>query len=222
MRTRETQAGHVGVPHRVDDPRCTRRSQAALVSRAGTERDRASRRAAANASCASATACPCSASSTRVRRPLPRPMPVPAWCAWSGDRRESTYEEIVARFRVLRSFSNRLRPRCRRGLSRVSNCFRYPLARETSSFSRNLDISGSLCRLAQHGRDRDRRPARSVPGPQNRRLETSRQRNRRVGTTAKRRCRPHQMDVHNRQSPRQNGPCLSPHVQRVIITVQRY
>src|SRR6267154_1273668 len=78
------------------------------------------------------------------------------------------------------------------------------------------------CQLAQHGRDRDRRPARSVPGPQNRRLETSRQRNRRVGTTAKRRCRPHQMDVHNRQSPRQNGPCLSPHVQRVIITVQRY
>jgi hypothetical protein len=53
MRTRETQAGHVGVPRRVDDPRCTRRSQAALVSRAGTERDRASRRAAANASCAS-------------------------------------------------------------------------------------------------------------------------------------------------------------------------
>jgi hypothetical protein len=44
----------------------------------------------------------------------------------------------------------------------------------------------------------------------------------RVGATAKRRCGPHQMDVHNRQSPRQNGPCLSPHVQRVIITVQRY
>ena len=52
--------------------------------------------------------------------------------------------------------------------------------------------------------------------------KTPRQRNRRVGTTAKRRCRPHQMDVHNRQSPRQNGPCLSRHVQRVIITVQRY
>jgi hypothetical protein len=28
--------------------------------------------------------------------------------------------------------------------------------------------------------------------------------------------------IHNRQSPRQNAPCLSPHVQRVIITVQRY
>ena len=37
------------------------------------------------------------------------------------------------------------------------------------------------------------------------------------------RCRsPHQMDVHNRQSPRQNGPRLSRHTQRVIITVARY
>ena len=35
------------------------------------------------------------------------------------------------------------------------------------------------------------------------------QRNRRMGTTAKRRRRPHQMDVHNRKSPRQNGPRLS-------------
>src|SRR6202522_1539717 len=33
---------------------------------------------------------------------------------------------------------------------------------------------------------------------------------------------PHQMDVHNRKSPRQNGPRLSSHVQRVIITVPRY
>jgi hypothetical protein len=40
---------------------------------------------------------------------------------------------------------------------------------------------------------------------------------------------PHQMDVHNRKSPRQNGTRLSgarvyprAPVQRVIITVQRY
>ena len=85
-----------------------------------------------------------------------------------------------------------------------------------------VPLHPQACQLAQHGRDRDRRAARSVPGPQNRRLEAPRQRNRRVGTTAKRRCRPHQMDVHNRQSPRQTGPCLSPHVQKVIITVQRY
>jgi hypothetical protein len=34
---------------------------------------------------------------------------------------------------------------------------------------------------------------------------------------------PHQMDVHNRQSPRQNPPCLPQPIigQRVIITVQR-
>ena len=49
-----------------------------------------------------------------------------------------------------------------------------------------------------------------------------RQRNRRMGTTAKRRRRPHQMDVHNRQSPRQNGPRLSSHRQRVIITVMNH
>jgi len=78
------------------------------------------------------------------------------------------------------------------------------------------------CQLAQHGRDRDRRATRSVPGPQNRRPKAPRQRNRRLGTTAKRRRRPHQMDVHNRQSPHQNGPRLSRHIQRVIITVQRY
>ena len=49
-----------------------------------------------------------------------------------------------------------------------------------------------------------------------------RSRNRRLGTTAQRRRRSHQMDVHNRKGPRQNGPRLSRHVQRVIITVQRY
>src|SRR5712671_206609 len=76
--------------------------------------------------------------------------------------------------------------------------------------------------LAQHGRDRDRRTPRPVPGPQNRRPKLAPPRNRRLGTTTKRRRRPHQMDVHNRQSPRQNGPRLSRHIQRVIITVTRY
>jgi hypothetical protein len=33
MRTRETQAGHVGVPRRVDDLRCTGRSQAGPAAR---------------------------------------------------------------------------------------------------------------------------------------------------------------------------------------------
>ena len=47
-------------------------------------------------------------------------------------------------------------------------------------------------------------------------------RNRRLGTTAQCRRRTHQMDVHHRQSPRQNGPRLSRPLQKVIITVQRY
>jgi hypothetical protein len=47
-------------------------------------------------------------------------------------------------------------------------------------------------------------------------------RNRRMGTTTKRRRRPYQLDVHNRQSSRKNGPRLSRHIQRVIITVARY
>ena len=49
-----------------------------------------------------------------------------------------------------------------------------------------------------------------------------RQRSRRMAATAKRRRRPHQLDVHNRQGPRQNGPRLSRHGQRVKITVKRY
>jgi hypothetical protein len=46
-------------------------------------------------------------------------------------------------------------------------------------------------------------------------------RNRRLGTTAQCLRSPYQMDVHNRKSPRQNGPYLSTN-QRVIIPVQRY
>ncbi len=80
----------------------------------------------------------------------------------------------------------------------------------------------SARQLAQHGRDRDRRAARPVPGPQDRRPQAPRHRSRRLGTTAQRRLRTHQMDVHNRQGPRQNEPRLSPRVQRVIITVTRY
>ena len=47
-------------------------------------------------------------------------------------------------------------------------------------------------------------------------------RNRRLGAAAQRRRRPHQMDVHNRPRPRQNGPRLSrPLPKNVIIPVQR-
>ncbi|MEA3059784.1 MAG: hypothetical protein QOE50_1196 [Sphingomonadales bacterium] len=68
-----------------------------------------------------------------------------------------------------------------------------------------VSLHPQACQLAQHGRDRDRRPAWTMPGSQNRRPEAPRPRNRRLGTTAKCGPRPHQMDVHNRQSPRQMG-----------------
>ena len=62
--------------------------------------------------------------------------------------------------------------------------------------------------LAQHGRDRDRRPGQPMPRPPHRKLHAPRRRDRRLGTTAQCRPRPHQMDVHNRKGPRQNGPRL--------------
>jgi transposase len=76
--------------------------------------------------------------------------------------------------------------------------------------------------LAQHGQDRNRRPARSVPGSQDRRSQTTAPPNHSLGAEAKCRPLPHQMDVHNRQGPRRNGPRLSCHFQRVIITVQSH
>jgi hypothetical protein len=83
--------------------------------------------------------------------------------------------------------------------------------------------------LAEHGRDRDRRAARSMPGPAHRHPAAARSRDRTLGTTAQCLRSSHQMDVHNRKSPRQNGPrlpgtrCRPPaSVQRVIMTVQRY
>ncbi len=64
-------------------------------------------------------------------------------------------------------------------------------------------------------------PPRSMSGSQNRRPQTTHQQNCRMGATTKRRS-PHQMDVHNRQGPRQNGARLPRHVQRVIVTAPRY
>ncbi len=69
------------------------------------------------------------------------------------------------------------------------------------------------------GRDRNRHPARPVPGSQDRRPQATAPRNRRLGTTTKCRPLPYQMDVHNRQGSHQNGRRLSRHFQRVIITV---
>ena len=63
--------------------------------------------------------------------------------------------------------------------------------------------------LAQYGRDRDRRPRSPVPRSTHRQLRPSRRRDRRLGETPQCRPRPHQVDVHNQKSARQNGPRLS-------------
>ena len=83
--------------------------------------------------------------------------------------------------------------------------------------------------LVEHGRDRDRRAAQPMPGSAHWRARAARVRDRRLGATAQCHRRTHQMDVHNRESSRQNGPrlpravdCPQAPTQRVIITVQRY
>ena len=63
--------------------------------------------------------------------------------------------------------------------------------------------------LAQHGGDRDRRPGPPMPRSTHRQLRSARRRNRSLAKAAQRRTRSHQMDVHNRKSPHQNGPRLS-------------
>ena len=82
--------------------------------------------------------------------------------------------------------------------------------------------------LAQHGRDRDRGAQGPVPGPAHRQPRGARAGDRRLGAPAKRRRRTREMDVHDREGPRQNGPRLPqtdrsprPARQGVIITVLR-
>jgi len=63
--------------------------------------------------------------------------------------------------------------------------------------------------LAQHGRDRNQRADQPVPRPPHRKLLTPDRRGRRLGEAAQSRPRLCQLAVHNRKSPRQNGPRLS-------------
>src|ERR1700691_5088285 len=65
-----------------------------------------------------------------------------------------------------------------------------------------VPLHPQACQLAQHGRNRDRRAARPMPGSQDRQPQPPHQRNRRMGEATKRRRRSHQMDVHNRKGPR--------------------
>ena len=74
--------------------------------------------------------------------------------------------------------------------------------------------------LAEHSRDRDWRAAQPMPGPAYRNPGTTCVRNRRLGTAAQCFRSPHQMDVHNRKGPRQNGPRLPRTDQRHIALGQ--
>ena len=80
--------------------------------------------------------------------------------------------------------------------------------------------------LAQHGGDRDRRPARPMPRPQDLQSRHPRSRDRRLGATAQRQRRAHQMDVHDGESQTQTESRLSEapstdrrSAQRVITSV---
>ena len=63
--------------------------------------------------------------------------------------------------------------------------------------------------LAQHGRERDRRPRRPMPGPSHRKLSAPHRRSRRLGEAAQWRPSPHRLELHNRKGPHQNGASLS-------------
>src|SRR3982751_6005638 len=76
--------------------------------------------------------------------------------------------------------------------------------------------------LAQHGRDRDRRAARPVPGPADRRTRPTRLRDRRLGACPQCvRCS-HQLDVRHPTCATEAGPRLPRYQQPVIISVQSY
>ena len=74
--------------------------------------------------------------------------------------------------------------------------------------------------LAEQGRNRNRRPARPMPGPPHRGQSLPHLGNRRLGKKPKRQWRNNRMDLHNRKSSPKTQKSLSS--QRVMITVQRY
>ena len=72
-----------------------------------------------------------------------------------------------------------------------------------------VPLRPQACQLAQHGRDRDRRPRPPMPRPSHRQLHAPCRRDRRMGEAPQCRARPYQLDVHNRKGPRPNGTCVS-------------
>ena len=72
--------------------------------------------------------------------------------------------------------------------------------------------------LAEQGRNRNRRPARPMPGPPHRGQSLPHLGNRRLGKKPKRQRRNNRMDLHNRKSSPKTEKSLSS--QKVMITVQ--
>ena len=154
----------------------------------------------------------------------------PAWrmCSTSMQKSpiRSTRSSVSTRVRPSSSAKSASRSRRRRARSSVTTV-------STSATGGAAPAGVPLCpqarQLAEHGRDRDWRAAQPMSGPAYRNPGTTCVRNRRLGTAAQCFRSPHQMDVHNRKGPRQNGPRL-PRTdqrqialgQRVITIVQRY
>ena len=90
-----------------------------------------------------------------------------------------------------------------------------------------VPLRPQACQLAQHGRDRDRRPRPPMPRPSHQQLHAPRRRDRCMGEAPQCRAHPYQLDVHNRKGPRQNGTRVSkpavtsPRRQRVKSSVTK-
>ena len=84
----------------------------------------------------------------------------------------------------------------------------FPPRSATGAAPAGVPLCPQACQLAEHGRDRDRCVARPMSGQAHRHQAAPGIRDRRLGTTAQCLRSPNQMDVHDRKSPRQNGPRL--------------
>jgi hypothetical protein len=98
----------------------------------------------------------------------------------------------------------------------------FPAPEAANPAPPRVSLHASPRQLAQHGRDRDRRPAQPVPREAYRQPPTPGKRSQSMGTCAKSKPRTHQVDVHTRKSACQNGTRLPNPNQRVITSVQRY
>ena len=85
----------------------------------------------------------------------------------------------------------------------------FPAEHAAPASPHRVTLRSQARQLAQHGRDRDRRPRRPMPGPSHRKLSAPHRRSRRLGEAAQWRPSPHRLELHNRKGPHQNGASLS-------------